>query len=99
MFGLRGRERFDRAWPLVDQFARRAGLVLLLPPLHRRDLGPWSPWVRFKRARAALDQFLYEEIEQRRREADLAERDDVLSLLLQATDEEGRADERPGTAR
>jgi cytochrome P450 len=62
--------------------------LLLLPPI-RRDLGPWSPWTRFKRARAALDEFLYEEIAQRRREADLAERD-VLSLLLQATDEDGR---------
>jgi cytochrome P450 len=89
VFGLRGQERFARAWPLVDQFARRANLVLLLPPI-RRDLGPWSPWVRFKRARAALDEFLYEEIERRRREADLGERDDVLSLLLQATDEDGR---------
>lgn len=89
VFGLRGRERFDKAWPLVDRFARRANLVLLLPPI-RRDLGPFSPWVRFKRARSALDEFLYEEIAQRRREADLGERDDVLSLLLQATDEEGR---------
>jgi cytochrome P450 len=26
VFGLRGRERFDRAWPLVDRFARRANL-------------------------------------------------------------------------
>lgn len=89
VFGLRGRERFDRAWPLVDEFARRANLIVLFPFI-RRDLGRWSPWQRFKRARAALDQFLYEEIEQRRKEADLAERDDVLSLLLQATDEEGR---------
>jgi cytochrome P450 len=89
VFGLRGRERFDRAWPLVDEFARRANLIVLLPFI-RRDLGPWSPWARFKRARARLDEFLYEEIEQRRTEVDLAERDDVLSLLLQATDEDGR---------
>ncbi len=89
VFGLRGRERFDRAWPLVDEFARRANLIVLFPFI-RRDLGRWSPWQRFKRARAALDQFLYEEIEQRRNEADLAERDDLLSLLLQATDEDGR---------
>jgi hypothetical protein len=36
-----------------------------------------------------LDEFLYEEIALRRREPDLAERDDVLSLLLGATDEQG----------
>jgi cytochrome P450 len=89
VFGLRGRERFDRALPLVDEFARAAGPIVMFPFL-RRDLGRWSPWPRFKRARAALDEFLYEEIRQRRGERDLEERDDVLSLLLQATDEDGR---------
>ena len=49
-----------------------------------------SPWERFKRARAELDEFLYREIAERREVPDLAERDDVLSLLLQATDEQGR---------
>jgi cytochrome P450 len=58
-------------------------------PVARRDLGPLSPWVRFKRSRDALDAFLYEEIERRRAQPDLAERRDVLSLLLCATDEEG----------
>jgi cytochrome P450 len=45
--------------------------------------------VRFKRARAALDDFIYAEIERRRAEPDLEQRDDVLSLLLRATDETG----------
>jgi cytochrome P450 len=90
VFGVRGRERFERALPLVDSFARRASPIVLFPFI-RRDLGPFSPWTRFTRARAALDAFLYEEIAQRRREPDLAERDDVLSLLLQATDEDGQS--------
>jgi cytochrome P450 len=89
VFGVRELERFERARPLVDEFARRANLIVLFP-FSRRNLGRWSPWQRFKRARAALDAFLYEEIAQRRTAPDLAERDDVLSLLLQATDEEGR---------
>ncbi len=89
VFGLRGKERFERALPLVDEFARRASPVVLFPFI-RRDLGRLSPWARFKRARAALDEFLYEEIALRRSEPDLAERDDVLSLLLRATDEHGR---------
>jgi cytochrome P450 len=59
-------------------------------PFVRRDLGPFSPWVRFKRARRALDDFLYEEIERRRAAAGLPERDDVLSMLLRATDDAGR---------
>jgi len=89
VFGVRGRERFEKALGLVDRFARRANLVVLFPFM-RRNLGPASPWERFKRARADLDEFLYEEIALRRSEPDLAERDDVLSLLLQASDENGQ---------
>jgi cytochrome P450 len=89
VFGVRDDARFKRAQVLVDRFARRAHPIVLYR-FARHDLGPWSPWSRFKRARAALDGFLYEEIAMRREEADVADRDDVLSLLLQATDEDGR---------
>ena len=89
VFGVRDDERFARAQVLVDRFARRAHPIVLYPFM-RRDLGPWSPWARFKRARAELDEFLYEEIALRRQEADVAERDDVLSLLLGAVDADGR---------
>lgn len=89
VFGVRDDERFKRAQVLVGRFARRAHPIVLYR-FARHDLGPWSPWSRFKRARAALDEFLYEEIAMRREEADVADRDDVLSLLLQATDEDGR---------
>src|SRR5207302_1880499 len=88
VFGVRDQQRFERAQVLIDEFARRAHPITLFPFI-RRDLGRWSPWVRFKRARAALDAFLYEEIALRRTQSDLSDRDDVLSLLLQATDEEG----------
>jgi cytochrome P450 len=89
VFGVRDDQRFKRAQVLVDRFARRAHPIVLYR-FARHDLGPWSPWSRFKRARAALDEFLYEEIAMRREETDVADRDDVLSLLLQATDEDGR---------
>lgn len=89
VFGVREQTRFQRARELVKEFADRAHLISVFPFV-RRDLGPLSPWVRFKRARAALDGFLYEEIEQRRAEPDLAGRDDVLSLLLRATDDAGQ---------
>jgi cytochrome P450 len=90
VFGVREESRFARARNLVDRFARDANLIVLFPAL-RRNLGPWSPWERFKRARVALDEFLYEEIALRREQPDLAERDDVLSLLLCARDEDGQA--------
>jgi cytochrome P450 len=88
VFGVREQARFERARALVKEFANRAHPISMFP-FARRDLGPLSPWVRFKRAREALDAFLYEEIERRRAEPDVAERDDVLSLLLCATDDAG----------
>jgi cytochrome P450 len=88
VFGVRERARFERGRTLVKEFANRAHPISMFPSA-RRDLGPLSPWVRFKRAREALDAFIYEEIERRRAQPDLAERDDVLSLLLCASDEAG----------
>ncbi len=89
VFGVRSRDRFERARTLIDEFARRANLIVMFPGL-RRNLGRRSPWERFKHARAELDEFLYREIAERREVPDLADRDDVLSLLLQATDDQGR---------
>jgi cytochrome P450 family 135 len=43
----------------------------------------------FRRDRERLDRPVYEQIAQRRRATDLAERDDIMSLLLQATHEDG----------
>jgi cytochrome P450 family 135 len=57
----------------------------------RADLGPLSPGGRFARRLRAADAVLHEEIERRRSEPDLAERSDVLSLLLTARDEHGEA--------
>jgi cytochrome P450 len=44
----------------------------------------------FRRVREPADELIYEEIRSRRAAPDLAERDDVLSLLLQARHEDGR---------
>jgi cytochrome P450 len=88
VFGVHDEERLGRFEGLIDDFARRVGLVASVPPL-RRDLGRLSPWGRFVRSRQALDAFIYEEIALRRAEAETEERDDVLSLLLAARDEEG----------
>ena len=52
-------------------------------------LGNFGPWKRYKRTQARADALLYEEIRERRAAPDLSERTDVLSLLLQARDEDG----------
>ena len=95
VFGIR--EGSEREAELRDLLPRLFAVSLLQAPAFisrrfRRDLGPRSPWGRFVRLRARIDELLYEEIAERRNE--LAggpdfERDDVLSLLLCAHDEDG----------
>ena len=68
VFGVREEERFARALELVDRFGSSADIVTQVPWL-RRNLGRFSPWMRFQRAKADLDAFIYEEIAARRGEA------------------------------
>ncbi len=90
VFGVHDEARLARFERLIDDFARRVGVITSFPML-RRNFGPGSPWPRFLRSREALDAFIYEEIKLRRAEPGHEERDDVLSLLLEARDEDGRA--------
>ena len=90
VFGVHDEQRLERFERLIDDFARRVGVVTSFPML-RRDFGRLSPWRRFLRSREALDEFIYEEIRLRRAEPGHEERDDVLSLLLGARDEDGEA--------
>jgi cytochrome P450 len=90
VFGVHDEQRLERFERLIDDFAGRVGLVTSFPVL-RRNLGRFSPWNRFVRSREALDAFIYEEIRLRRAEPGHEDRDDVLSLLLGARDEEGKA--------
>jgi cytochrome P450 len=88
VFGIQDEQRLARFGRLIDEFARRVGTITALP-FARRNLGPLSPWAKFVRSRRALDEFIYEEIRLRRAEPGHEERDDVLSLLLGARDEDG----------
>jgi cytochrome P450 len=64
---------------------RRAIFMVLLGPERLRRFPP------FRRQMDRVDRLLYEEIAARRNAEDLAERDDILSLLLQARHEDGAA--------
>jgi cytochrome P450 family 135 len=64
-------------------------LAILLFALRTPRPGP--PTGSIGRALSRLDALIYEEIARRREQADLAERRDILSLLLQARDENGEA--------
>jgi cytochrome P450 len=90
VFGVHDQRRLDRFERLIEAFSRRVNAVIAFPML-RRNLGPLSPWGKFVRARAALDEFIYEEIALRRAEVEAGEgeHDDVLSLLLEAHHDDG----------
>jgi cytochrome P450 len=91
VFGLDEGERLVHLRSALESLlASGRNRLAMLPPL-QRDLGGLSPWGRLMRRRAACDELLYAEIRRRRAAPDLADRDDVLSLLLLARDEEGRA--------
>ena len=73
VFGVREEERLARFRTLLPRLTDSTGVQMWLPFL-RRDLGPCSPWGRFLRLRAAVDELVYDEIRRRRAEPDAAER-------------------------
>jgi len=64
-------------------------LAIMLFSLRRPQLE--RPTGAIGRALDRLDAVVYEELARRREQADLAERNDILSLLMQARDEDGQA--------
>jgi cytochrome P450 len=87
VFGVEA-ERMDRV---------RTAVGALLVPVHPLTIvmlalrlpRPGRPAGAFGRALDRLDAVIYEELARRRSRADLAERTDILSLLMQARDEDG----------
>jgi cytochrome P450 len=92
VFGIQDVERLahlrGRLGRMLDIGMQPTALASIVLPLVRRTIGR-GIWRRFQRLRADVDEVLYDEIARRRTVPDLAERDDVLSILLQARDEEG----------
>ena len=69
VFGVHDEDRLTRFERLIENFSGRVNAITAFPVL-RRNLGRWSPWARFLRAREALDEFIYEEIAIRRAEVE-----------------------------
>ena len=91
VFGVEGEARLAelgaRLARMLDLSASR--FPLLVVPALRRYRGPGGPLRAFNMARRAVDEMLFEEIDRRRADPAVAERDDVLSMLVQARDEDG----------
>jgi cytochrome P450 len=71
---------------VVDRVTSGVSAIATLPPLRREVFG-LSPWARFRREVERADALIHERIARRRTEEP---REDVLSLLLQAKDEDGQ---------
>ena len=82
-------ERMDRVREAVGTLLVPASTLLLMRLALRRP-SPERPGGEFGQALDRLDAVLYEELERRRSREDLAERRDILSLLMQARDEDGQ---------
>jgi cytochrome P450 len=67
---------------------RRLGVIVLA--LSGGRLGDRGVMAQFRQRRARMDALVYDEIARRREAGDLEARDDVMSMLLAARDEEGR---------
>jgi cytochrome P450 len=81
------RERLSRMLDIGTNQLAMAGIAF---PFLRRTVGK-RVWERFLALRAEADEFIYDEIARRRADPRTPDRDDVLSMLLQARDEDGEA--------
>ncbi|HVE69294.1 MAG TPA: cytochrome P450 [Solirubrobacteraceae bacterium] len=89
IFGMDADERrADMHRAIVRLLAVATGPFVMIPIL-ARDLGPFSPGGILARRRAAVDELVYAQIAERRADPAAGERDDVLSVLLGARDEDG----------
>jgi len=98
VFGLREGERYQKIQKLLGEFLDLVGSPLRSSVLFfkflQKDLGAWSPWGNWLRKEREINELLFAEIAERRHNLD-GQRNDVLTLLLQARDEagEGMSDE------
>ena len=87
VFGAEG-EIERRLEELLPEVVTR-GSALSVSPAFQKNLGPWSPWGRFLRLRAQVDELLDTLIDQARTDPGLDDRVDVLALLVRAKYEDG----------
>ena len=94
VFGIHEGPRFQELEKLLaallDDMSNPLSVSLLYFPGLRQDLGPLSPWGNFLRKRQTIDRIIYDEIADRRAASDDS-RNDILTLLMSARDEDGEA--------
>ncbi|HEU4945332.1 MAG TPA: cytochrome P450 [Solirubrobacterales bacterium] len=89
VFGIEGdADKLGRLERLFVRYSNQ-GLWPWMLLMAGRELPRFGPWRGFLRTREQVDEFLYAEIERRKRDPRLEDRADILSLLIQARDEAG----------
>jgi cytochrome P450 len=86
--GSRQEELKRRVRAMIDPVGTRLGILMMVLSNGRAGT---SRFEVFQERRAAVDELIFDEIAGRRAAEDLAAREDVLSMLLLARDEEGEA--------
>lgn len=93
VFGLQQGERYEQLrqglTQILDGFSSPIGAMFLFYPFLQKDWGDRSPWGRFLRRRAQVNQLIYDEIAQRRAQPD-TDRTDIMALLMAARDPDGQ---------
>ena len=94
VYGLQGGERSQelqqRITSLTNIFESSLTSAFLFFPWLQKDLGAWSPWGNLVRQRKVIDEIIYQELATRRTQ-DNSDRQDILSLMMSARDEDGEA--------
>jgi cytochrome P450 len=89
IFGFDVAERRAEMHAAVERLLAVANSPLVAIPWLARDRGRFSPGRALAQRRAAVDALVYRQITERRSDPSASERDDVLSVLLGARDEDG----------
>ena len=90
VFGVADGPRLEQLRPvLTTVLEETASPFSQLIGLATRRFGGRGPWAKFEAQLNAVDELLYAEIAERRGEGGLEERDDILSVLMQARFEDG----------
>jgi hypothetical protein len=87
VFGAEG-EEFERLRQILPA-GIKLGSMLALVPVPQWDWGRWSPWGRFLQHRREYDAIVDRMIETARTDPQLADRDDMLALMVQSHHEDG----------
>jgi cytochrome P450 len=90
VFGVADGPRFERLRTVLTQVLEEtASPVAQLSGLASRRFGGRGPWAKFEKQLKLADDLLYAEIAEHRASGAYEERDDILSLMMQARFEDG----------